>query len=500
MSDTAILINTAVAILAIVVLIVRFKLNPLIALVIGCLYLGLATGLGVGKTVDAISTGFGDIMAEIGLLIAFGVLMGAILRDLRAIERLVDRLLHVVGPKRIPHAMALTIATFLQSIYLDVLLVIAAPLAKGMAPRLGRYGTARMATALAIGLECGIIFTVPGVGALALAGLLHVPLGTYLLFGLIVVIPTVAIAITVTTFLLTRGWWKPALDEQDPAVQEEPADQHTPDGHTAHTSATASTDPATSGNTAAERGAGATSPGAAPQPAAVATATLRTEPAADAAQRTQPKLFVLFAPLIVALLLVATGAIAEMANWSNPVVALLSSPMVALLIGLVGTCLIGRWYAGQPKVEEALAAGLRQSGQILLLSGVGGSLAGVIEAAGLGDILGKYLSASTWAPLLVVWAIAALLHVAVGSVTISAITAASLLAPVAPSLGLDPVLVALAAGAGSLFLVHLTSNTFWLLQALMGQTTRGTLKTCSVGVSIASVVAMGPILALSLVL
>src|SRR3990170_3200362 len=105
MSDTAILINTAVAILAIVVLIVRFKLNPLIALVIGCLYLGLATGLGVGKTVDAISTGFGDIMAEIGLLIAFGVLMGAILRDLRAIERLVDRLLHVVGPKRIPHAM-----------------------------------------------------------------------------------------------------------------------------------------------------------------------------------------------------------------------------------------------------------------------------------------------------------------------------------------------------------------------------------------------------------
>jgi len=202
----------------------------------------------------------------------------------------------------------------------------------------------------------------------------------------------------------------------------------------------------------------------------------------------------------VALLLVATGAIAEMANWSNPVVALLSSPMVALLIGLVGTCLIGRWYAGQPQVEESLATGLRQSGQILLLSGVGGSLAGVIEAAGLGDILGKYLSASTWAPLLVVWAIAALLHVAVGSVTISAITAAGLLAPIAPALGLDPVLIALAAGAGSLFLVHLTSNTFWLLQALMGQTTRGTLKTCSVGVSIASVVAMGPILALSLVL
>jgi len=459
MSDTAVLINTAVAILAIAVLIVRFKLNPLIALVIGCCYLGISAGLGVDRTVKAVSSGFGDIMADIGLLIAFGVLMGALLRDLGAIERLVDRLLHAVGPKRIPHAMALTISTFLQSIYLDVLLVISAPLARGIAPRLGRFGTARMATALAIGLECGIIFTVPGVGALALAGLLHVPLGTYLLYGLVVVIPTVAIAITITTFLLTRGWWKPEVDEQEPVGVEPTADTAEPD------------EPVEGGGTA------------------VATR-----------QRTQPKLVVLFAPLVVALLLVALGAITEIVHWHSEVVSLLSSPMVALLIGLVGTCVVGRRYMGQPRVEESLAAGLRQSGQILLLSGVGGSLAEVIKEAGLGDILGKYLSANSWAPLLVVWVIAALLHVAVGSVTISAITAAGLLAPIAPALGIDPVLVALAAGAGSLFLVHLTSNTFWLLQTLMGQTTRGTLKTCSAGVSIASVVAMGPILLLSLVL
>ena len=89
-----------------------------------------------------------------------------------------------------------------------------------------------------------------------------------------------------------------------------------------------------------------------------------------------------------------------------------------------------------------------------------------------------------------VWVVAAVLHIAVGSVTISAITSAGILAPVAPILGLDPVLLALAAGAGSLFAVHVTSNTFWLLQSLLGQTTRGTLKTCTVGVSVASVVAI----------
>ncbi|MFC7328031.1 GntP family permease [Marinactinospora rubrisoli] len=492
MSDTAVLINTAVAVVAIVVLIVRFKLNPIIALVVGSCYLGLAAGLGVEETLTTVTTGFGNILGEIGLLIAFGVLMGALLSDMGAIRRLVEGLLRTVGPQRLPHAMGLTLATFLQSIFLDVLLVISAPLARAVAPRLGRYGTARMATALAIGLECGIVFTVPGVGALALAGLLDVPLSTYLVYGLIVVIPTVAIATTIMTFLFNRGWWKPELDELEPVTAAVAAD-------TADTAGAAGAVAGSGGRSAA---AGGSTDAGAGGSATIATgggdaAGARPEPAPPA---TEPPLILLFAPLIAALLLVATGAVTEAVEWHNPVVALLSTPAVALLIGLVGTCLLGRRYMGQPKVEESLESGVRQSGQILLLSGVGGSLAATIEAVGLGEILGGYLSAGSWAPLLVVWAIAAVLHIAVGSVTISAITAAGLLAPVASSLGIDPVLIALAAGAGSLFLVHLTSNTFWLLQSLLGQTTRGTLKTCSVGVSVASVVALGPILLLSLFL
>ena len=81
MSEIGIIVNTAVAILAVVVMIVRFKFNPVVSLVVGSAYLGLAAGLGVEKTIEAITTGFGDIMAEVGLLIAFGVLMGAILQQ-----------------------------------------------------------------------------------------------------------------------------------------------------------------------------------------------------------------------------------------------------------------------------------------------------------------------------------------------------------------------------------------------------------------------------------
>jgi H+/gluconate symporter-like permease len=464
MSDIAIIVNTAVAILAVVVLIVRFKFNPVVSLVVGSAYLGLATGLGVEKTIESIATGFGDIMAEVGLLIAFGVLMGAILQETGAIQRLVQTLLRVFGAKRMPYAMSLTIATFLQSIFLDVLLVISAPLARTLAKKIGKNGTGRMAAAMAIGLECGIVLTVPGVGALALAGLLGVPLGKYLLFGVMLVIPTVAIAVAIMSFLFNRGWWNEERDEQeflgeDPEIDEDDETVSLP---------TTPVDKNPSGGVA------------------IKTATKTAPPPT----RAKTPLIVLFAPLLVSLILIATGAILDAADIHNPIVKFVSSPVIALLIGLVGTSFVGRYALGAEPIQQAIATGFKESGQILILTGVGGSLAATITATGLGDILGQYFTASTAAPLLVVWGIAAVLHIAVGSVTISAITSAGILAPVAPLIGLDPVFIALAAGAGSLFGVHVTSNTFWLLQSLMGQSTRGALKTVTVGVSVASVVAV----------
>jgi GntP family gluconate:H+ symporter len=486
MSDIAVLINTAVAVLAAVVLIVRFKVNPVIALVIGSVYLGLAVGLGVEKTVETITSGFGEIMVEVGLLIAFGVLMGSILNQTGAIRRLVEHLLHTFGPKRLPYTMGLAIGTLLQSIFLDVLLVISAPLARKLAPRIGKLGTARMATAMAIALECGIVFTVPGVASLALAGLLNVPLGKMLLFGLLLVVPTIVISIAIMTFLFRRGFWNEAKDEDHTFVAEEDqeGEQEEYDGGAKPASA-AGRQPG-AGN-AAGNAAGAAGPEKGSATVAVAERETKQFP-----------LPILFAPLLTSLLLIGAGAILKILNLDVPFMQLLGEPVIALLVGLIGTCLVARSAVGQDRVEQAITVGFKESGQILILTGVGGSLAATVAAAGLGDILGGFFSASTVAPLLVVWAIAAVLHIAVGSVTLSAITAAGLLAPIAPAIGLDPVLLALSAGAGSLFMVHVTSNTFWLLQSLLGQSVRGALKSVTVGVSVASVVAILLILPMSL--
>ena len=483
MSDIAVLINTAVAVLAAVLLIVRFRVNPVIALVISSVYLGLAVGLGVEETIKTITSGFGEIMVEVGLLIAFGVLMGSILNQSGAIRRLVEHLLNTFGPKRLPYTMGLAIGTVLQSIFLDVLLVISAPLARKLAPRIGKLGTARMATAMAIALECGIVFTVPGVASLALAGLLNVPLGKMLLFGLLLVIPTIIIAIAIMTFLFRRGFWNEAKDEDHTFVAEEDqeGEEEEYDG-------------------GAGRPVGAGAAGGGRTDSNGTEARTGGSVAVAERERKQFPLIALFAPLLTSLLLIGAGAILQIMKIDLPWLQLLSEPVIALLIGLIGTCLVTRSAIGQKRVEEAITVGFKESGQILILTGVGGSLAATVAAAGLGDILGGFFSASTVAPLLVVWAIAAVLHIAVGSVTLSAITAAGLLAPIAPEIGLDPVLLALAAGAGSLFMVHVTSNTFWLLQSLLGQSVRGALKSVTVGVSVASVVAILLILPMSLLL
>src|SRR5215208_1790735 len=85
MSDTLIVLHTAIAIIAIVLLIVVAKVDPVISLVIGTLYLGVAAGLGFGDTIGTFVQGFGDIMAEVGLLIGFGVLMGTLLTAMGAL-------------------------------------------------------------------------------------------------------------------------------------------------------------------------------------------------------------------------------------------------------------------------------------------------------------------------------------------------------------------------------------------------------------------------------
>jgi H+/gluconate symporter-like permease len=416
------------------------------------------------------------------------VLIGAMLNELGAITRLVESLMRVFGRRGIPYALGLSLATYLQTIFVDVLIVIAAPLARRIAPRLGRVGTGIVGVTFAVGLEMGIVMMVPGFAAVALAGLLGVPLGVMMLGGFAVVAPTVVLTILLMSLFFRLGFWNPERDEQVVVRDDDEAVASVSTGGAAR-AVTTGHDPLL---VSTETGSVRTRVGGVPRGPA------GNRPV-DREEREQP-LLLLFAPMLVALLLIAAQAVLSVAGIEVPTMQFLGSPVIALLLAVIATGVIGRAAVGTKRIEKAVVKGFQDGGQIFLLTGIGGSLAAVIAKGDLGSVLQGYFSATSFAPLLLVWAMAAVLHIAVGSVTLSAITAAGIIAPVAATMGLDPLLIALAAGSGALFCIHVTSNTFWLLQTFLDQSVRGTLKTVTVGVSLASVIALGMTLLISLVL
>jgi GntP family gluconate:H+ symporter len=457
-------LHTAIAIVLAVALIIRFRVDPVISLLLASLYLGLASGVGFAGTIDAIAAGFGEIMAEVGLLIGFGVLIGAFLHSAGAFHRLLDVFVRAIGADRLPYALSLLHATILPSIYVDVQVVLASPVARSAAPYMARNGLPLMASALGAGIFAGYVFVIPGLAAISIAGLLGVPLGTWLLYG-IVIGPVTAIVTSLVMRLLLRGrLWKPESDED---VDEALAEQE------AHEKEVA--------DRARAAGGEAGAPG-----------TGRPLP-----------LLVLLLPILVPLLLIAFGAFAQLFDFSNSFIAFLGNANLALFVGLLGAYLIFRSTAGVERSQETMDQGFHITGQILLITGVGGSLGAVIGETSLGEVLGGLFSADLGAPVLVAillaWFIAAVLHLAIGSVSVAAITAAGIIAPILGSLDVAPVVIGLAIASGALFALQVNSNFFWMFKALLGLSTKGSLKTLTVATSVASVVSLPMVLVASLI-
>ena len=490
-------LHVAIAIVLAVGLIIWLKVDPVISLLLASLYLGIASGVGFTGTIEAIATGFGEIMAEVGLLIGFGVLIGAFLHNAGAFHRLLDVFVRVIGATRLPYALSLLHSTILPSIYVDVQVVLASPVARSAAAYIKRNGLPIMASALGAGIFAGYVFVIPGLAAISIAGLLGVPLGRYLLFGIVIGPLTAIITSIIMRLLLGGRVWKPESDEDvDEALVELEAHEMAAVGAEAGAFG--------AGAGAADAEAGIT--GAEARAADVSTTGTEAHAphhlGGTDATRSLP-LLVLLLPILVPLLMIAFGAFAELFDFSNSFIEFLGNANLALFVGLLGAYVIFRATSGLERTRETMDEGFHTTGEILLITGVGGSLGAVIGETNLDEVLGGLFSADVGAPVLVTillaWFIAAVLHLAIGSVSVAAITAAGIIAPILGSLNVAPVVVGLGIASGALFALQVNSNFFWMFKALLGLSTKGSLKTLTVATSVASLVSLPMVLVASLI-
>jgi gluconate:H+ symporter, GntP family len=441
----ALLVYTVLAVLLLVVLIARFKVNSVVSLVLASLFIGLAARMDPGQLLRAFREGVGNVLGSIALIIAFGNMLGKMLAESGGAERIANTLVDRLGESRVHWAMMGIACIVGVPVFFQVGVVLLIPLLFLLA-RQTRTPILFIGVPLLAGLSVMHGLVPPHPGPMAAIGLLKADVGRTIFYSLIVGLPTVVIAGPLLAPLIVRR------------VPFEP------------------------------RGA---------------VAAQFTE---KAGQPNLPAFSVtVFTVLLpVLLMLLATGVDLFMPATSGVrrTLDFIGDPIPAMLIAVLVSFYTLGFARGFTRTEILKFSEdcLAPIAGVLLIIGSGGGFSRVLSTSGVGDAVAALATGSQVPPLLLGWLIAALIRLATGSATVAITTAAGILAPMVASMqGLNIELMVLAMGAGSLIFSHLNDSGFWFVKEYFGMSVGQTLRTWSVIETVISVVAIVFILALNAV-
>lgn len=441
------LVLAAVAGIALaILLIVRGRLHPFVALLCGAFTIGPLDGLSLLDTAKAVQTGAGDILGSIGLVVALGLALGSMLQLSDGAAALAGLMIGSADLRRAPWMSVLVALLIGLPLFFETGLVLLLPIVANAAtsapdPRQRDARKLGLMLAALSGLSTVHALVPPHPGPLIAISALGASLGRTLVYGLIVAVPTAILAGPVFAMIAARYV---SLAESRPV----PVDP--------------------------ER-----------RPVAVWRA-----------------LCVVLLPIVLILAGQVTAllpaALAHRAAWltaaSNPVLALLLACLAALPL------LFGRRML-DPAVQQAIwLQTMQPAGAILLAIGAGGALKQVLVSTGFAQLLARVATSGSLSPILLGWLIAVAIRIATGSATVATITAAGIMPGALAASGASREWTVLAIGAGSLFFSHVNDPGFWLVKSYLGIDTPTTFRTWSVMETLISVVGLALVLALSHVL
>ena len=460
--DTEVLIVALLGIAIVVLLIVMLKMHAFLALTIGSLFVGVGSGIALDKVTMSYETGVGSVLGYVGVLIALGAMLGKLLADSGGADKVVDTLLR--GRTSIlPWKMALIAVIIGIPMFFEIGLVLLIPVvmlavhrAKGPVMRLGIPALA--------GLSVLHGFIPPHPGPLAAIGILHANVGVTLALGLLIAIPTVAIAGPLFGILAARMV----------PIGAAGAGLAVTVGSTGDPTAAGSGDSGTVGR--------AQDPNATRSPSFAWT------------------LITLLSPLVLMLSKAAADIWMGKGAQLRQTLDFIGDPVFALLIAVLLAMLTFGTTVGfsASVLTKKIGASLLPIVGVLLIVGAGGGFKQVLVDGGTGIAITKVALAAGLSTLLLGWMVAALIRLATGSATVATVTAAGIIAPLAVGQSTTQLaLVVLAIGAGSLFFSHVNDAGFWLVKEYFGLTVGQTIKTWSVMETIISVMGLGLVLLLS---
>jgi Gnt-I system high-affinity gluconate transporter len=421
-------------------LILVLKFNSFLSFVIVSLAVGLTEGMTIDNAVISIENGIGSTMGFLVLVLGFGAMLGKLVSESGAAQKITSKLVNAFGLKHIQLALMLTGFIVGISLFYDVGFFIMIPLVFTVAASTGLpllYVGLPMLASLSVTHG----YLPPHPAPTAIVTLFHADLGKTLIYGILVAIPAIIISGPILSKALSKIEAKPLQEfiNQKVMTDEE-----------------------------------------------------------------LPGFWISFFSSLLPVLLITISTVAGFLlpgdNGIRKILGYIGNPVIAMLIAvLFSICTLG--LARGRKITDimnSLAHSVTTITMIMLLIAGAGALKQVLVDSGVSKYIGEMLSQSSLSPLFLGWLIATILRFCVGSATVAGITTAGIVLPLVTGGSVNPELMVLAIGSGSLMFGHVNDGGFWLFKEYFNLSIKDTLKTWSVMETSIGITGLIGVLALSL--
>lgn len=443
------LVAALVSIVGLIVLIAVVKLNPFITLLLTSLALAVVTGMPLTTIIHSFETGLGGTLGHIAVVVALGTMLGKMMAESGGSDQIAYTLIRLFGEKYIHWAMVVIGLIVGLPAFFEVGFVLLVPIAFTVARRT-QTSLVLVGLPMVAGLSVVHGLVPPHPAAMLAVTIFHADVGRTIFYALLIGVPTAAIAGPLYAKLIA------------PHIQ---------------------------------------------LPAENPMAAQFADHSSDAASgRSLPSFWLTLLTILLPVLLMLIGswadAISRPSSALNEGLHFVGNDDIALLIGaLFSFVTLGRMRGFTRETilrfsNECLAP----TAMITLLVGAGGGFGRILQDSGVSQAVIAVALHIHIPLLLLAWLLAALMRLATGSSTVAMTTAAGIVAPIAlHSPNVQPELLAIATGSGSLIFSHVNDGGFWLVKEYFDMSVLDTMKTWSVCETIISVVAFGLTVAVSFV-
>lgn len=430
--STALLLAIATAsIVILLLLVIKAKVHPFVALLIVSLLVAIATGIPAEKIMETIITGMGGLLGHITIIIVLGAMLGAIIEASGGAESLAQRFSKTLGLKRT--VAALTMAAFILGIpvFFEVGFIIVIPLIYGFT-KVARVSPLKFGLPMASVMLTVHVALPTHPGAAAAAGILHTDMGWLMILGIAISVPVGIIGYYVAKFM-NRRHYSLSVEVLEQLQMAKPEGQEK-----------------------------------------------KNEPA-------PPGALTISGLIVVPIVLIVLGTLSHtlLAEGSllRSVMTVIGTPPIALLIALgLAAWLLGvRRGWSKDKLEDLTGRAIPTSASVILVAGAGGAFGKVLVESGVGKALAVTLETLHLPLVPAAFILSLALRASQGSATVAILTTSGLLTQAVTGVtDMQRVLVTLAACFGGLGLSHVNDAGFWVVTRYLGLSVADGLRTWTV--------------------